>query len=348
MIRTPLFDASDITLKRSTAQEKLTETAVKWFLRMRHAEPDHPERGRFEAWLMANTAHATEYHAVAEVWQDFDSKENLKSLANAVTQKQYYDQVRRTKRTQKVVSNILGIAMIALTSLLGMAGYERWQATPTMQIAQVTKVGEQLSQTLEDGSSLFINGNSDVSVTYYRNKRLVKLNRGEVIFEVTKDENRPFIVDSGHAKVTVLGTRFAVNRLEQLVRVSVHHGRVRVESLPDPASHKSIVLRDGQVAEIRMHHAPVITQRSAAEAFNFKVGALHFENAGLDEIAEVLSRYRKPAVQAKLMRTDNPHVTAVVKVKDIEKFIWSLPEITSVTLQSTPQATLVHVKPSSQ
>lgn len=330
---------------RSTTSQKITETAIKWFLRMRDAEPDHPERGRFEAWLMVNAVHAHEYHAVAEVWQDFDSKENLKSLANAVTQKQYYDQAARAKRTQKVVGSVLGIALIALTSFLGVTGYQRWQTMPTMQIAQVTKVGEQLSQTLEDGSSLFINGNSDVSVTYSRSQRLVKLNRGEVIFEVTKDEGRPFIVDSGHAKVTVLGTRFAVNRLSQLVRVSVDHGRVRVDSMPDPASHKPIVLHDGQVAEIKMYHAPVITQRSAAEAFNFKQGALNFENAGLDEIAEVLSRYRKPAVQAQLMAKDNPHVTAVVKVKDIEKFLSGLPEITSVKLQSTPQTTLVQVQP---
>lgn len=294
---------------------------------------------------MANAVHANEYHAVAEVWQDFDSKENLKSLANAVTQKQYYDQVARTKRTQKVVSHLLGVALIAVSSLIGMAGYEHWQTVPTMQLAQITNVGEQMSQTLEDGSSLFINGNSDVSVTYTRSQRLVKLNRGEVIFEVTKDPKRPFIVDSGHAKVTVLGTRFAVNRLEQFVRVSVDHGRVRVESMPDAATHRPIVLHDGQVAEIKMYQAPVITQRSAAEAFNFKQGALNFENAGIDEIAEVLSRYRKPAVQAQLMSRDNPHVTAVVKVKDIERFLWSLPEITSVKLQSTPQATLVHAQP---
>lgn len=330
---------------RSATAQKITETAIKWFLRMRDAEPDHPERGRFEAWLMANTVHAAEYHAVAEVWQDFDSKENLKSLANAVTQKQYYDQVARVKRTQKLASNLLGIALVAVTSLLGIAGYDHWQTMPTMQVAQVTKVGEQLSQTLEDGSSLFINGNSDVSVTYSRSQRLVKLNRGEVIFEVTKDESRPFIVDSGHAKVTVLGTRFAVNRLEHLVRVSVDHGRVRVESMPDLASHKPIVLHDGQVAEISMHHRPLLVNRSAAEAFNFQQGALNFESAGLNEIAEVLSRYRKPVVQAKLMRNDNPHVTAVVKVKDIEKFLWSLPEITSVKLQSTPQATLIQAQP---
>lgn len=330
---------------RSTTSQKITEAAIKWFLRMRDAEPDHPERGRFEAWLMANAVHAHEYHAVAEVWQDFDSKENLKSLANAVTQKQYYDQVARAKRTQKVVSHLLGIALIAVTGLLSIAGYEHWQTVPIMQVAQVTKVGEQLSQTLEDGSSLFINGNSDVSVTYSRRQRLVKLNRGEVIFEVTKDPQRPFIVDSGHAKVTVLGTRFAVNRLEQFVRVSVDHGRVRVESMPDPASQRPIVLHDGQVAEIKMYHAPVITQRSAAEAFNFKQGALNFENAGLDEIAEVLSRYRKPMVQAQLMPKNNPHVTAVVNVKDIEKFLLSLPEITSVKLKATPQATLVQAQP---
>jgi transmembrane sensor len=333
-------------LKRSSAtSKKLTEAAIKWFLKIQNTEPDHPERGQFEAWLMANPAHSAEFNAVAEVWEDFDSKANLQSLASAVEQKQFVDKSAYLKRKQKVISNVLGIAFIGILSWLGLQGYDIWQTQPIMQIAQVTKVGEQLEQVLEDGSTIFINGNSDLSVTYSRSRRFVKLNRGEVIFNVAKDPSRPFVIDSGYAKVTVLGTRFVVNRMEKLVRVSVDHGRVRVESVPSTKFDEEVILHDGQVAEIGAKAKPVIVNRDASEAFAFKSGVLNFENAGLDEIAEVLSRYRKPMVQAKLLNTQNPHVTAVVNIYDIERFLENLQVITSVAVINGRESTVLVAQP---
>jgi transmembrane sensor len=323
---------------------KLTETATKWFLRMQHAEPTHPDRAQFEAWLLDNPSHAEEYNAVAELWDDFDNKDNLKALAQAIDQKEFFDKSKRIKRNQKVVNGLLGLVLVGFTCLLSFQGYQHWLLRPTSHLAQVTQVGEQLSQTFEDGSEILMNGNSEIEVTYYRNKRLVKLVRGEAIFNVTKNPDRPFIVDSGYGKVTVLGTRFAVNRMDQLIRVSVDHGCVRVEPQPALAGAPWIVLSDGQVAEIQHGLAPTIVERDAVNAFQFK-STLRFENAGMDEIAEALSRYRKPMVTSTISPTHQPHITAVVKVADIENFLESLPNITSVNVVYTKHATKLVQKP---
>lgn len=317
---------------------KLTETATKWFLRMQNAEPVHPDRAQFEAWLLDDPANAGEYNAVAELWDDFDSKDNLETLVHAVEQKEFFDKSKRIKRNQKIVNGLLSLMLVGFTCLLSFQGYQQWLLQPTSQLAQVTQVGEQLSQTFEDGSEIFMNGNSHVEVTYYRNKRLVELVRGEAIFNVAKNPSRPFVVDSGHGKVTVLGTRFAVNRMDKLIRVSVDHGRVRVESQPSSDDASWVVLSDRQVAEVRQGAAPVIVDRDAVDAFQFK-STLRFENAGLDEIAEVLSRYRKPIVTSAIPTVHQPHITAVVKVADIESFIESLPNITSVNVVYTKHAT---------
>lgn len=324
----------------SIASRKITESAVKWFLKMKNAEADHPERSKFEAWLLMRPEHAREYHAVADLWSDFDKKPALESLARAVEQQQFIRQAETAKKKHKMIGQLMGLALVGLLGYLGVDGYKQWQAQPLMQLAQHTHAGEQLNQPLEDGSSLFINGDSDLEVTYYRDKRYVKLNRGEVIFEVAKDASRPFIVDSGFAKVTVLGTRFGVNKLEQLVRVSVDHGHVRVESINKQHPEHGLELRDGQVAEVvPFATKPVMLSMHAANSLDFQHGILRFENANLEEIAQTLSRYRQPVVKAEVTAALNPHITAVVKVIDIEQFITHLPQITYVKVERKAEET---------
>lgn len=331
---------------------KLRETATRWFVRMQHAEPDHPDRSRFEAWLMSSPAHAAEYAAVSDVWHDFDSTKQLQTLASAMEQKKFIAQQTRSNKIQKTATAMLSILIITVASLLGFQSYQDWQATPTMQVAMNTNIGIIKQQSLEDGSKLTINPDSDVQIRYYRNKRMVRLNRGEVIFEVAKDAERPFIVDTDHAKVTVLGTRFVVNKLNKLSRISVDHGVVSVEAstVSDPATAESknmaIVLHKGEVAEVSATQPPQRIARDASNAFSITQGIINFEQADLDEIAETLSRYRQTRVHAKSgnQQSKAPHITAVVKITEIEGFINALPHIAAVQIQHLSNETLLIAK----
>lgn len=327
---------------------KLRETATRWFVRMQHAEPDHPDRGRFEAWLMSSPAHATEYAAVADVWHDFDSTKQLQTLANAMEQKKFTEQRTRSNKIQKSAAAVFTVLIITVASLLGFQSYQEWQAEPTLQVAVNTNIGVIKQQSFADGSKLTINANSDVQVTYYRNKRMVQLNRGEVIFEVAKDAERPFIVDTAHAKVTVLGTRFVVNRLNKLSRISVDHGSVKVEAQAnqDLAAAPAIVLHDGEVAEVNATQPPQRIARNAANAFSLTQGIINFEQADLEEIAETLSRYRQTPVHVNTGNQQGkvPHITAVVKIAEIEGFINVLPHIAPVQIERHSNETLLSTK----
>ena len=88
----------------------LRETAVAWFMRMHKADPDHPDRGRFEAWLMADTSHAAVYGQVADVWEDFNSMPHLQSLASAMEQKEMLAR-QRARNIKKSISGVFGLVL---------------------------------------------------------------------------------------------------------------------------------------------------------------------------------------------------------------------------------------------
>jgi transmembrane sensor len=327
----------------STASPRLQKDAARWFMRMRDAEPDHPDRSRFEAWLLSDPAHANEYAAFAETWEDFDSTPKLQSLAQAMRNKKDRLDAQRSRLEKITKRGVLGLMLLAVSGLFGHQMWREWRDQPLMELASVTGIGQIGRQTLEDGTQLVLNADTSVRITYYRNKRQIVMERGEVIFDVARDPKRPFVVESGQARVTVLGTRFAVNRLEHLVRVSVDHGRVKVESQhPHGDTFPGhVILTDGQVAEVWQGDEPRLVQRSASDAFSFQNGAVVFQHASLGEIAETLSRYRSKPLLATRGTTLSQNVTAVVQIREIEDFLKLLPRIAPVRIEEAASGTRI-------
>ena len=310
---------------------------------MQHAEADHPERSAFEAWLMQSHLHADEYLAINAAWEDFDTPNRVNALAQAMLRRKESALVNRKKITALAGKSLV----IAAIGLFSFFGYQAWQSQAVMQLSNNTPIGQINQQALQDGSKLILNANTEVEVTYFRNKRLVKLKRGEAVFDVVKDANRPFIVESQFARVTVHGTRFVVNQIDNRVIVSVDHGKVKVESL-NP-SMAPIFITDGQVAETQSNIPPKKLNRNATDAFAFLNGKLIFNAASLNEIAESLSRYRKKPIVAIQQTNEStsgtqPHITAVLNIAEMESFLTLMPKIAEVKVNTTTGRTEISAK----
>lgn len=312
-------------------EDAIRQAAARWYVRMREAAPDSPERTTFEVWLLSDRRHQAAYQTIEATMDDFSSTARLKELSNALTQKLYFEQTARRKKISKLGSGLAVMLVCAGLGLLGRAQYVQWQAAPLSTEMQTTAVAQLLTRTLDDGSVITANANSAMEIVFYRHQRLVKLSRGEAIFEVTKDPARPFVVETPQAKVTVLGTRFAVNQLSKKVRISVDHGRVQVERAD--GSEQTLILRNGEVAEIEQTAAPHKVNRNAADSFSFKSGRIVFDRADMFEVADTLSRYRNPTVKAMFAGEQTPKVNAVLKAAEVESFIQTLPQSVPVALQ---------------
>jgi len=325
----------------SSLNTNLNKTAARWFIRMQDAEIDSPERTQFEHWLMQSEMHQAEYASIADAWNGIDSVDELKKLAAAKQANQFLNQHKRSKKIKNAMAALSVCFIFIFAGLFGFEKYQQWLAKPTMQMASESSATQILTQKLEDGSEITLNASTKIQVTYYRHQRHIALLQGEAIFNVTKDTNRPFIVETNTAKIKVLGTRFAVNKLSQLVRVSVDHGSVQVES---KAPVSSIILRNGQVAEVAQDAATglqtvKLKKNVAADYFKFATGTVVFNQADIVEIADVLSRYGQRKVTAQGDSTEK--ISAVLNTKDIDTFINTLPKIANVTVKQTQNGTLI-------
>ena len=340
---TPKSSAAGATASKSLT---LSEMAARWYLRMReHAHNQRSaEHHAFEQWLADDPRHAAEYDSFAHAMRQLDSAESLSTLADAAEQQAFLANEARRKAKQQRLAKLMVVCFICVAGFFSHQQYQVWQAAPVMQLAAQNPVGQIVTKTLDDGTKVTLSAKSDMAITYYRHQRHVLLKEGEAIFEVTKDPERPFVVETDTTKITVLGTRFAVNRLQQVVRVSVDHGRVKVEPKEEaaPAAITPLAreITNGQVLEVYANHAMVLVNRPASDAFAFLNGRLVFDRADTGEIADTVSRYRQKPVQSQGRQVRN--ISADINIQDIDQFLRGLPNIAPVRLQETPQYTLLN------
>lgn len=99
---------------------------------------------------------------------------------------------------------------------------------PARADAPVLARASQGSRVLEDGSTVELRGDSEISVAFSAGERRVALVRGEAFFTVAKNPERPFIVRAQGVDVRAVGTAFNVRLEAEHVEVLVTEGRVGV------------------------------------------------------------------------------------------------------------------------
>jgi transmembrane sensor len=121
------------------------------------------------------------------------------------------------------------VRQVGLAATLAAVGVLSWLwVSHTATLEYRTEVGEQRTVSLADGSTVFLNTDSDVRVRLGRQLRHVELVRGEALFSVSHDPARPFEVHALQGVTTAVGTQFDVEITRGGAAVSVLEGTVTV------------------------------------------------------------------------------------------------------------------------
>ncbi|MDP4074386.1 FecR family protein [Acidovorax sp. A1169] len=234
----------------------LREEVLGWFIRRDRDGWNGDDEVAFQAWLQADERHRSRYTHWQARWEAMDAipadavAQLRGRLARDKAVQQAYAQagmpvVARQgeegderegagpTRRRLLVPALAMAGMAAITAGTGLLGWRQWQAQPVFTQAFSTVRGQQAEVPLPDGSRLRLGTATRLEVTYYRQRRQVRLLDGQAVFSVQADADRPFEVLAAATRITVVGTRFAVRHTPDMavdagVHVLVEEGRVRV------------------------------------------------------------------------------------------------------------------------
>jgi transmembrane sensor len=179
------------------------------------------------------------------------------------------------------------IAAVVLVCAPVAAGY--WWSSE--QNVYTTRIGEQRSTKLEDGSFIYMNTDSEVEVDFSRQARNVRLVRGEALFIVERDSSRPFTVTAGDTSVRALGTQFNVRRHAEGAEVAVVEGTVQVTAMYEQAGFPAQKLVAGEQAQVIKGKIAPRNHQTVAETLTWRQRRLVFHDAPLAGVAAEFNRY---------------------------------------------------------
>lgn len=183
---------------------------------------------------------------------------------------------------------LVGSLLGWLPNLLGVGGGDI-AGTNIVYVTKEVVRGQLDSIRLPDGSKMWINAESRVSYprTFADGPRIVRL-EGEAFFDVAHLEGRPFIVESGAIRTTVLGTAFNINTHDSdRVAVTVLRGKVRVDR---ERENLALLNRNQQVIHRVSNAQTELVEVDAEDAVAWITDRLVFRDIQVAQALDVLSR----------------------------------------------------------
>jgi transmembrane sensor len=267
------------------------EEAVQWRLRL--AENDGRSSLEFEFWLRQAGSQAA-WHQVCHGWDAFDRLAEMPEMV-AARQAALADAGRASQRwtARRLARPLQAMAAVLLLACLIGGGGAWWLNRPD---DYQTGAGERRVVTLEDGSRLSLDSNSEVTVKYARHQRLLHLLRGQARFDVAHDRSRPFSVVAGNQRVIATGTAFNIDMAGPHVLVTLIEGHVVVLNEENGGARNlswpgRVELQAGQQLDAADGARPRIFQASIPRVTAWTAGQLIFDNEPLASVVDRVNRY---------------------------------------------------------
>jgi transmembrane sensor len=320
--------------------------AAAWIAKLHGEERTAKVEAGFRRWLAASAAHRVAAEMASDVWT---AAERLpKSPSPPI--------VRMTPASA-VLTLPRALAAAALVVLVVGALYF-YRSDPGIE----TRLGEQRSVTLDDGTRIALNTATRIHVRYDKSLRRVQLDRGEALFEVARNPQWPFVVSAGGRDVVARGTSFLVRREEHSVAVTLVEGRVTVsphqdvsdsnsgspDSLaPDGSSSRSasrartFALAPGQRLTFVRSGAPQLDTPPLDKVTAWQRGQVILDHTPLADAVAEMNRYSPMQLEIQDRQAATVQVTGVFRIGDSADFAQAVAEAYHLSLIKEPRRILI-------
>ena len=200
---------------------------------------------------------------------------------------------------------------------------------------KIPRGGEYFLQ-LSDGTKVWLNSESSLRypVQFSEEERTVELS-GEAYFEVSKNEQAPFLVTSGVQVVKVLGTQFNISSYNEskFIFTTLVEGRVEVYEKGNPENNCLLKPNEQSVFSKK----DIMFGNRKVDPFPYiawKQGRFIFDDKSLDCIMETLSRwYNIQVVFVNADRKDIRFTANLQRYADIQEILSKIEKTEEVTFR---------------
>ena len=274
----------------SEAEKKeIDEIALDWLATLQSDSLTPEEEQQFYDWLEADEANQKAYIAAEHLWQRGEALAHAQNMQQSAV-----DSLNiKPKPNRRVQYFWLSSAAMLLVAALTSVFFLSMEEQVPSPLSYATRLGEQQTVALPEGSSITLNTQTKVDVVIgLEGERRVTLKEGEVFFNVASNPDKPFKVRTPHGMVKVLGTQFAVYQKGLESSVTVLEGEVALYPGTDrwEESKEPIILSTNESLSLGIAES-VVKKVDSDKLLSWRAKMLYFEGQPLSEVVEALNRY---------------------------------------------------------
>lgn len=320
------------------------DTAADWFVRLNSGDVSESTRLEHEAWLAEDNRNRERFEAVEAGMRDLAPIDDwMRTEVNRLNARVMARRARRTKGLIGVAGAAAAVAAVTLWVTMNPAGF------------YATERAEQREISLDDGSRIHLNSASSVAVRYSSEERTIKLSSGEGVFDVSRDEQRPFVVAARDAEVVAIGTQFRVRLTRDDVTVTVLEGAVAVFNRPGsgPVSATGSVRSDSEPTllyandqiTVRNGVMTAVESVNASVATAWREGKLIYDATPLRQVVAEMSRYTPIELAVADGVPDHP-ITGLIQIRSPDAMLRFISNAVPVTpVRASKERIVLHAVP---
>ena len=246
-----------------------------------------------------------------------------------------YPHLLRKRRLRQRLALGMAAGILAVLGAV-LAVFKPGPGDPALPM-HFTRVGEQKTIRLADGSVVMLNTGGELMVDYDGTRRRILLESGEAYFDVTDDAQQPFTVDLGAHAVTAKGTAFNVRKDPDSYQVAVIEGAVAFhEDTEDWYATAPIAGRveAGWVAAFdhRGEQIRSFQPESMQRYVGWRQGILRFTREPLYQVIQELNRYSRRKILIEDPSILELKVFLAVTIEDIDTAVMGLERVLPIVV----------------
>ncbi len=245
---------------------------------------------KVQQWLAKNPVTEEMEQASKEYWDSINTGKDattFEALKRVNKKIDIHSLAKKTVRL-KVLSRVAAI-FILLVGISGIWFYLQHQSSPAM-IEISAAYGETKQVTLPDQTEVWLNAGSSLKYPSEFSQKLRSVHlTGEAFFSVTKNQSKPFVVETKNLAVKVLGTKFNLKAYpdEHQTVATLQEGKIEVQTVKNQ---KQQMMPNEQLVYNSENSALKVVKINVEDLPDWKNGNLIFSEATLGEILQTLER----------------------------------------------------------
>ena len=292
-----------------------------------------------ESWANENEGNRKHLHqcklifdrsAEAKVLQEFDTDAAWAKMRTRLQSAGHTVPFKSSASSRLLIWKVAASVIVVLG--IGFFAYQMISGSGSKSVEVVSQKGTR-SDTLPDGSGVFLNKKTELAYTYDKKEKshVVKL-KGEAYFNIQHEDDKNFIIDAAGVFIRDIGTSFNVKAYpeDNTVEVVVEEGKVMFYTDKDSgiylsANGKGIYNKTTKEFTIEQPEENVLA---------YKTRFFSFSNTDLKSAVEALNRvYDKKIVLGENLQ--NCRLTVSFNQENIDEIAAVMAETLGLTLQDS-------------